>query len=82
MVSVSWLSCVLGGKQTQAWLSNKSAVLVLVFDDDPTSDNVPLRLDISFKEMLLRDCLLLRLGFLLSESECVVVMFVCIHPQL
>ena len=43
-----------------------------MFDDDPISDNVPLRLDISFKEMLLRDRLLLRLGFLLSESECVV----------
>lgn len=63
---------MVGVKQTQVWFSNKSAVLVLVFDDDPTSDNVPLRLDISFKEMLLRDCLLLRLGFLLSESECVV----------
>lgn len=60
---------MLGGKQTQVCFSNKSAFLVLVFDDDPASDNVPLRLDISFKEMLLRDCLVLGLGFLSRESE-------------
>ena len=60
------------GQADPSWFSNKSAFLVLVFDDDPASDNVPLRLDISFKEMLLRDRLLLGLGFLLSESERVV----------